>query len=110
MELPEGRFSPRLKEITQILGVEQAFGQASKTLEAIFDQTISVHSLERINQKLTPAAEEFLFELPTCLPAGRSPVPRRRARFSSSAGMVKGCRPACRQAGGSRIGESTAGI
>lgn len=64
MELPEGKFSPRFQEISQLLCVEQAFGQAAKTLEAIFGQTISVHSLERINQNLADPAEEFLFGLP----------------------------------------------
>src|SRR5258708_4533208 len=64
MQLPEGKFSPRFQEIAQRLGVEQAFGQAAKTLETIFGQTVSVHSLERIHQNQAGPAEEFLFSLP----------------------------------------------
>jgi len=69
LQLPEGKFSPRFQEISQLLGVEQAFGQAAKTLEAIFGQTLSVHSLERITQNLAEPAEEFLFGLP--IPAAK---------------------------------------
>lgn len=64
LQLPEGKFSPRFQEISQLLCVEQAFGQAAKTLEAIFGQTVAVHSLERINQNLAAPAEEFLFRIP----------------------------------------------
>jgi hypothetical protein len=64
MQLPEGKFSPRFQEISQLLGVEQAFGQAAKTLEALFGPAISVNSLERIHQNLAESAEKFLFDLP----------------------------------------------
>jgi hypothetical protein len=64
MQLPAGKFSPRFQEISQLLCVEQAFGQAAKVMKAIFHQTSSVHSLERINQNLAESASEFLFGSP----------------------------------------------
>lgn len=67
LQRTESKFSPRLQELTQLLCVEQAFGQAATTFEAIFEQTLSVNSLERLNQQLATSAEEFLYQVP--LPA-----------------------------------------
>lgn len=69
MELDESKYSPRFQPITQLLGVEQAFGPSSKCFEAIFGARIAVNSLERINQRLSESAESFLFEMP--IPAAK---------------------------------------
>lgn len=69
MQLPESKFSPRFQEISHLLGVEQAFNRSAKTLDAIFGETISVNSLERIHANLAESAEQFLFELP--IPAAK---------------------------------------
>ena len=64
MQLPDGKFSPRFEEISQILCGDQSFHATAQTLEAIFGKPISAHSLERINRQCGPQAESFLFELP----------------------------------------------
>jgi hypothetical protein len=68
LQLGESKFSPRFQQVSQLLCVEQAFGQAAKTLEAIFGQVVSVNSLERINRNLADEAEDFLFGLPIPAP------------------------------------------
>lgn len=64
MQLPDGKFSPRFEEISQILCCDQSFRSAAETLEAIFGKPISVNSLERINRQCGPLAENFMYELP----------------------------------------------
>ena len=64
MQLPEGKFSPRFVEISQMLCCDLSFAATSQTLHALFGQPISVNSLERINRQCGPQAENFLLELP----------------------------------------------
>ena len=62
--LPDGKHSPKFCEIAHILFAEQAFGRTAQTLEAIFGQRIAVNSLERISERLSVDAENFLHQVP----------------------------------------------
>lgn len=59
------RFSPLLQEFTMLLGIEQAFGPAAETFEAIFRQKLSVDTLEKVSRRMGERAGEFLDELKT---------------------------------------------
>ncbi|MFQ5938167.1 MAG: ISKra4 family transposase [Acidiferrobacterales bacterium] len=65
MGLPAGRCSYLLEELSQYLCVNQAFEQSSACLQRFFGIKISVNTLENLNQRMGPQAEEFLAELPT---------------------------------------------
>jgi hypothetical protein len=64
MQLPEGRFSHLFQEFAQLFCVEQAFGPAAGAFQIVFGQTVSVNSLERVNQDLGDSAGAFLYDLP----------------------------------------------
>ena len=65
LQLPEGRASYLFEEFSQYFCVDQAFGQASGSLDCVLRQRVSVDSLECINKRLGEQADEFLDELPT---------------------------------------------
>src|SRR5262249_60038306 len=59
LQLPEGEPSYLLQEWDQLLGVEQAFGNARYTLQTILRLKQSVDTLEHNNQQMTQAAPAF---------------------------------------------------
>ena len=65
LQLGPGRSSYLYEEFSQYFCVDQAFGQAAKTVEMVLRQRPSVDSLERINRRLGDQAAEFLEQLPT---------------------------------------------
>jgi len=64
LNLPEGKCSYLFEEFSQYFCVEQAFGQAAKSLEKVLGQKLSVDTLERTNQRVGEQAEQFLDTLP----------------------------------------------
>lgn len=64
MQLPEGQQSYLYQEFSQLLCVEQAFGQAGRSFSALFKQNTSVDTFEKINQQMGEQAEQFLDNLP----------------------------------------------
>lgn len=62
--LPD-RWSPVLQEFTMLFGVEQAFEPAAEAFEAIFRQTLSVDTLEKVSRRMGTQAGEFLDALET---------------------------------------------
>jgi len=65
LQLPPGRASYLFEEFSQYFCVDQAFGQATGSLDRVLRQKVSVDSLERINERLGEQADRFLDELPT---------------------------------------------
>lgn len=59
LQLPDGDLSYLLQEWDQLLGVEQAFGTVSQTLEAILGLRQSVDTLERGNRQMAEASAAF---------------------------------------------------
>jgi PAS domain-containing protein len=57
--LPDNDFSYLLQDWTQALGVEQAFGRVSQTLEMILGFGQSVDSLERINRHMARSVQGY---------------------------------------------------
>jgi hypothetical protein len=57
--LPENDFSYLLQDWAQALGVEQAFGRVSQTLEMILGFGMPVDSLERQNRQMAGSVEGF---------------------------------------------------
>lgn len=53
-----------LEEFSQLFCVESAFGQSARNLAAVFDQQISVDTLETVSREMGVAAETYLDELP----------------------------------------------
>ncbi|MEZ6127534.1 MAG: hypothetical protein R3C59_02555 [Planctomycetaceae bacterium] len=64
MSLPEVRWSFLLQEFSQMLGVDQAWEQATTNLGQIFGGRFSVDTAERINGRMGTSAGEFLRDLP----------------------------------------------
>lgn len=62
LNLPAGKASYLLQEITQLFCVEKAFGVGAKQFERIFGQKMSVAVLEEINRDLGEQADRFLNE------------------------------------------------
>jgi len=58
------RWSPLVQEFTLLFGVEQAFDQAAATFQTIFQQRLSVDTLEQVSRRRGAAAGEFLDALP----------------------------------------------
>ena len=65
LQLPESDFSYLLQDWDQSLCVEQAFGQAGKTVARILGLTQSVDSLEHMNQEMAELATTFVLNQPT---------------------------------------------
>lgn len=63
-QLPESVFSYVLQDWDQALCVEQAFGQASATVERILKLKQSVASLEHTNQEMAQEATNFMLTQP----------------------------------------------
>lgn len=64
LQLPAGVFSQVLQDWDQALCVEQAFGQAARTVERILDLNQSVDSLEHMNVQMAQRADDFRQERP----------------------------------------------
>jgi hypothetical protein len=64
LNLPEGKASYLFEEFSQLFCVEKAFGVGAQQLQAVFQQTVSVHALEHINRTMGAQAEQFLEQLP----------------------------------------------
>src|SRR6266705_455752 len=62
LQLPEGACSYLLQDWDQALGVEEAFGQASRTVERMLGLKQSVDSLERTNVQMAELVEDFRAE------------------------------------------------
>jgi hypothetical protein len=65
MQLPDRQQSYLYQELSQMLCVDQSFGQASRSFSTIFKQKTSVDTFENINQSMGAQAELFLDSLPT---------------------------------------------
>lgn len=65
LQLPEGEFSYLLQDWDQSLCVEEAFGQAERTVSRMLGLKQSVDSLERMNARMAEAVEAFREERPT---------------------------------------------
>jgi len=64
LQLPANAYSYVLQDWSQGLCVEAAYGQVAKTLERIFEVTISVDGLERINAQMAEAVPAYRDERP----------------------------------------------
>jgi len=64
LHLPAGAFSYLLQDWDQSLCVEQAFGQASSTVQRMLGLKQSVDSLEHMNQEMAKQATNFLLNQP----------------------------------------------
>lgn len=64
MQLPEGVCSYLLEDFSQLFCVEQAFGLAAGNFETVFQQLLSVDTLEAGNQRMAVVAEEFFESRP----------------------------------------------
>jgi hypothetical protein len=64
LQLPEGPFSYVLQDWDQALCVEEAFGQAERTVRRILGLKQSVDSLERMNVHMAKQVPDFRFERP----------------------------------------------
>jgi hypothetical protein len=62
LQLPEGAFSYLLQDWDQSMCVEQAFGQAERTLERMLGLKQSVDSLERMNMHMAERVDDFRAE------------------------------------------------
>lgn len=60
LELPSGSSSYLFEEFAQLFCVEQAFGQAPRSIETVLRQTVPVDTLERINRRVGAQAGELL--------------------------------------------------
>ncbi|MEZ6132837.1 MAG: hypothetical protein R3C59_29565 [Planctomycetaceae bacterium] len=86
MSLPEVRWSFLLQEFSQMLGVDQAWEQATTNLGQIFGGRFSVDTAERINGRMGTSAGEF--ERPAPIrPAKRSCWWPRRGLQRRAAGQ-----------------------
>jgi hypothetical protein len=65
LQFPEGAFSYVLQDWDQGLCVEQAFGQASATIQRILGLKQSVDSLEHMNQEMADGVTTFMLTQPT---------------------------------------------
>jgi hypothetical protein len=74
LQLPEGDLSYLLQEWDQLLGVEQAFGTVSQTLEAVLGLGQSVDTLERGNRQMAEAAAAFRAAQPAPDPEAEGPL------------------------------------
>lgn len=94
LQLPQGVFSHLLRDWDQGLCVEEAFGQASGTLERILGYRQFVDSLERMNVQMAEHVEAFREQRPAPAPAeegvllvssadGKGVVMRRHAQESA---------------------------
>lgn len=64
LQLPDSAFSYVLQDWDQSLCVEQAFGQASATIERMLELKQSVDSLEHMNQEMAKEATTFMLNQP----------------------------------------------
>src|SRR5262249_11269376 len=64
LQLPAGVFSYVLQDWDQRLCVEEAFGQAARTLERILGLKQSVNSLEHMNVQMAEPVADFRAERP----------------------------------------------
>jgi hypothetical protein len=64
LQLPAGVFSYLLQDWDQSLCVEQAFGQASVTIQRMLGLKQSVDSLEHMNQEMAEQATKFMMNQP----------------------------------------------
>jgi hypothetical protein len=64
LQLPAGVFSQVLQDWDQALCVEQAFGQAARTVERILGLKQSVDSLEHMNVQMAQRVDDFREERP----------------------------------------------
>ena len=59
LQLPESEFSYVLQDWAQALGVEHAFARAAEVLCMILGLNLPVHSLERMNRKMSESVADF---------------------------------------------------
>ncbi len=74
LQLPVGVFSQVLQDWDQALCVEQAFGQAARTVERILGLKQSVNSLENMNVQMAQRVDDFREERPCPGPEEEGPV------------------------------------
>lgn len=74
LQLPENAYSYLLQDWSQGLCVESAFGQVSSTLQKIFNVTISVDGLERINTHMAQAAPIYREDRPKPVPESEGEI------------------------------------
>lgn len=67
MQLPAGVCSYLLEDFSQLFCIEQAFGLAAENFETVFGQSLSVDTLEGVNQRMAVASDDF-FESPPVPP------------------------------------------
>lgn len=70
LQLPAGSFSYVLQDWDQSLCVEEAFGQAARTVERMLGLKQSVDSLEHMNQEMAAEATTFMLNRPEPESAG----------------------------------------
>lgn len=63
LQLPEGYGSYLFEEFAQFFCVEQAYGQSRTAIARIFNQSVSVETLQRINGRVGLQAEAWLDDL-----------------------------------------------
>jgi hypothetical protein len=64
LQLPESEFSYVLQDWAQALGVEHAFARTAEVLCMILRLKLPVHSLERMNRKMSESVLDFRASLP----------------------------------------------
>jgi hypothetical protein len=60
MELPSGKYSHLLEDVSQYVCLEEAFGQSQGAVERFLGQKLPVDSLERVNRNMGDDAKAFL--------------------------------------------------
>src|SRR5207248_5097410 len=74
LQLPASAFSYVLQDWDQGLCVEQAFGQAQRTVARMLDLKQSVASLEEMNQQMAEPVTDFREDRPRPDPATEGPI------------------------------------
>jgi hypothetical protein len=74
LQLPESAFSYVLQDWDQGLCVEQAFGQAQRTVARMLNLKQSVDSLEQMNQQMAAQVTDFREDRPRPDPATEGPI------------------------------------
>jgi hypothetical protein len=82
-------FSPLLQEFTMLMGIEQAFEPAAAAFEAMFRQSLSVDSLERVSQRMGERTGDFMTAL-SPPPAGEEGELLVQTADGKGVPMVKG--------------------
>ena len=83
LQLPASVYSYLLQDWSQGLCVESAFAQVAQTLERLFEITVSVDGLERINEQMAERVEDYRQDRP-------QPAPQTEGELVVASGDGKG--------------------